>query len=1660
MDNVIHAINDDLSRNQRDKSEQPDSLEEMSFVRSCFVDTPKDDFEMPSDDVPPDKALVRSLYHIKIRTMTLMRSPRKHSTADPTDAYTGEEMQWTKDKDGIWDMPDDAITNTILEDDPIDAYERTARLDDLIMRVTNAPTDIQHSLAQENTIAIANDEQSDTGANANITPHLHLLHDVRWFESVTIGNAQKESTLQVSAIGTFHLHTSDGIKNLHMYYSPNASNTIVSPTAICRQYPELMGFHQWSNVKTHEGQLKFVNHDNDSVFDITMTETNGLWYHSARPISSHEHLTAQSICVNALSDAAKFELWHQRLGHCGSWAMENAHKHVIGVPKLRGNSFYKCASCMNGKLCTKRSNVKRNRNLGTVFHATDDGFVHTGRPPDAPDPSPDLSPDLRDTTHINIANDKDIETYLDDLHLPNVNPGQHFHVDFGFVRGSEFKSVTEEGKTITSIDRKNSYLLIVDRKTRYMWIHNSDSKEPPLTALRQVLTKFGSNDRHRTIRSDQDQGLGKSKAYLAMLDDLNFTSELTGTDNSQQNSRAERPHRDLSQMMRCMLHSANLGPEYWTYALTQAVYIKNRIPHKSLNMTPFQAFTGRKPDLSRLRIFGSRVCSKRPGKRSAKLDLHTDNGVFLAHGATDANAYFLDDATATVKLGTHVIFDEAHMSVPARKAPLAAEALQRVGYYNREQWITDDIRDEFQADSNSIMRVQRLSDTAILPTRGTEASVGYDLCSDIEEYVLQPGQTHIFQTGIAAASPPGCYLRVAPRSGNTVKRHLNTLAGVIDPDYRGNIGVVLHNFGTCNQTIRRSDKIAQLIVERADTPAIMECDSLTHTSRGINGFGSTDKNTATAPIPSKLKEMPLPRPPSLTNAVPPPYAAAAAAVTFDNASRDLNLSLSLPFDIDLTNSPFDSFTDRKIRIAGTDDLLGFDMDDCTKFGYPKLLHCRKSTPSARLLRWKSELRNNFITHLNRIPVNSVNDIRQHIAKARSANEEDITVTFALLQPTPTHAETGLPQLFYDQMNVIGQHLYELNHDPSHTDKYSTIVGLDGVDHTDLSDTDKTILNDLRDIIAHKIDSKIDSTDLAKQRGKLSRKKLQQCSDWKDWEESERKQLDQYHDQDTFGDPQTLPSNSNVLNLLWTYLIKDCGRKKARCVCNGSKKMRGSVTLAETYAAALEQTGSRIFWAATALNNFVSIGADAANAFAEAPAPVAPLYVRVDEPFRQWYSNKFPHRPPIPRGHVMRVKKALQGHPESARLWAILIDNVIRDLNLQPCTHEPNLYFTTNYKDTGKRILFLRQVDDFAISCEDADLARDIISSINSKMTIDVKELGMIDRFNGVDITQTRNYIKLSNATYLKKIFRHHHWMLDEVPLSKRAVPMKDSTDYQRQLESSIPLTDQERDTLETKLGFTYRQAIGELIYALVTCRPDISFACIKLSQYSASPSLEHFEAVQHLYKYLAATIDDGITYWRQTPNMSLPFHPDPFVAEDKNYDSSAPERKQNDPYKVTSAVDSDYAGDNSHRKSVSGICIKLAGGTILYKSQYQSTIALSTTEAEFTAACEAGKYILYIRSIMQQIGMEQTDATILYEDNQGALLMANAQRPTKRTRHMDVKHFVLQQWVGQDLLNLKRINSADNYSDVLTKATGKILFRRHMDHIMGCIKPEYATMIG
>jgi hypothetical protein len=106
-------------------------------------------------------------------------------------------------------------------------------------------------------------------------------------------------------------------------------------------------------------------------------------------------------------------------------------------------------------------------------------------------------------------------------------------------------------------------------------------------------------------------------------------------------------------------------------------------------------------------------------------------------------------------------------------------------------------------------------------------------------------------------------------------------------------------------------------------------------------------------------------------------------------------------------------------------------------------------------------------------------------------------------------------------------------------------------------------------------------------------------------------------------------------------------------------------------------------------------------------------------------------------------------------------------------------------------------------------------------------------------------------------------------------------------------------------------------------------------------------------------------------------------------------------------VDSDWATNMKKRTSMTGMVLMYGGGAIGYKSKFQSIIAQSSTKAEFVAACNMAKMVLFFRSLQQGIGIEQHDATILFEDTAGALLMVNARQPTRHTRHMDIKHFAL-----------------------------------------------------
>jgi hypothetical protein len=219
-------------------------------------------------------------------------------------------------------------------------------------------------------------------------------------------------------------------------------------------------------------------------------------------------------------------------------------------------------------------------------------------------------------------------------------------------------------------------------------------------------------------------------------------------------------------------------------------------------------------------------------------------------------------------------------------------------------------------------------------------------------------------------------------------------------------------------------------------------------------------------------------------------------------------------------------------------------------------------------------------------------------------------------------------------------------------------------------------------------------------------------------------------------------------------------------------------------------------------------------------------MKPDAQFRQWREEHL-GKDPIPDGNVIPVNKALQEHPESPRLWDKYISKMItEELGFQSTVHEPCLYYKQDKDDN--LTLILRQVDDFLVANKDTKECDRIGELIQAQMTNPLDQLGTIRKFNGGNVEQTRYYNHVHCQTYIEKIVSHHGW--DKLKIRSPPTPMKSDSEYQVDIQTSRgPESLKEQKELERRMGLSYRQTIGELVYALTVCRVDISIAVITLT---------------------------------------------------------------------------------------------------------------------------------------------------------------------------------------------------------------------------------------
>ncbi|KAE8660144.1 hypothetical protein F3Y22_tig00116958pilonHSYRG00159 [Hibiscus syriacus] len=298
-------------------------------------------------------------------------------------------------------------------------------------------------------------------------------------------------------------------------------------------------------------------------------------------------------------------------------------------------------------------------------------------------------------------------------------------------------------------------------------------------------------------------------------------------------------------------------------------------------------------------------------------------------------------------------------------------------------------------------------------------------------------------------------------------------------------------------------------------------------------------------------------------------------------------------------------------------------------------------------------------------------------------------------------------------------------------------------------------------------------------------------------------------------------------------------------------------------------------------------------------------------------------------YVCKLRKTLYGLKQAPRAWYGKITEFLQKSGYSVTPADSSLFVKAN---EGKLAIVLVYVDDLIITGDDE--AEILQMKENLSVRFQMKEFGQLKHFLGLEVDRTHEGIFLCQQKYAKDLL-------------KRFV-MLECKSTSTPMEPNIKMCAHEGKDLED--ATMYRQLVGSLIYLTLT-RPDISYAVGVMSWYMQNPKKPHLEAVRRILRYVKNTIDYGLLY------------------------------KKGEDCKLVGYCDADYAGDHDTRRSTTGYVFKLGSGTISWCSKRQSTISLSTTEAEYRAAIMAAQESTWLIQLMNNLYQPVDYAISLYCDN-------------------------------------------------------------------------------
>jgi len=462
-----------------------------------------------------------------------------------------------------------------------------------------------------------------------------------------------------------------------------------------------------------------------------------------------------------------------------------------------------------------------------------------------------------------------------------------------------------------------------------------------------------------------------------------------------------------------------------------------------------------------------------------------------------------------------------------------------------------------------------------------------------------------------------------------------------------------------------------------------------------------------------------------------------------------------------------------------------------------------------------------------------------------------------------------------------------------------------------------------------------------------------------------------------------PVGANIMDSMWVYDIKWDGegnriKDKARLVGKGYTQQLG-VDYNETWAGVTRLESVRMTAAIAVRYDLKLWRIDFVGAYLNSLTK-EDVYMKQPEGFVETGFED----------HVCKLVHTIYGTMQGAHDWYETLKETYEQLGYTTSRADPCVRYK---RDGGQYTITDTYTDDvFGASTTDEEIRK----RKNEMGDVwEIKDVGESEYFLGMHVQQdlTAGTIKLTQRPYWEHVINRFN--LTHVPLRNIPLPVGLVLDN-----NMCPQTDSEKQQMRDK---PYRAILGSVMWGQLATRPDLSFAVSLLSRFQAAPGIDHWKALMHVVGYIKNTLDYGLTYRRDADLTPTAF------------------------------VDADYGGCRDTRRSTSRYVFLMAGAPVTWSSKRQSTVALSTVEAEYVAMSRCAQQMVWMQAWLGEVGIDYSTPGVIEGDNRGAIALTKNTKDHGKVKHIDIRHHYIRELVESGAVVVEQVPSADNAADLFTK---------------------------